>query len=108
MMRSTRPPQHGFDLHEFDTDRVSDAMVRKVPPIAKPVDGRCTYAEEFRDLSHGEDLANRPKGFVVRREAVQQGSSKILARACMGLHIFALLVGHASRACTGLPVLARN
>jgi hypothetical protein len=63
--------------------------VREVASAAESVDRRGAHAEEFRDLSHGEELANRPKGFVVRREAVQQGSGNILARACMDLHVLA-------------------
>jgi hypothetical protein len=58
-------------------------------------------------LAHGEKLAYRPRGLVACREAVQQGSSTILARACMDLHILAFLVRHTSRICTGWHVLAR-
>jgi len=123
MRRATRALQHRLYLHEVDSDRVSDAIVREFTTAAEPVDGRSAHSEEFRDLAHGQKPAHRLRDRVVRREAVpqgscrsqgfswlnpvQQGSSKILARACMDLHIFAFLVGHTSRICTGLHVLAR-
>jgi hypothetical protein len=107
MMLPTRPLQHGLYVHGGDSDRISNTVVRELATAAEPVDRRRAHSEEFRDLSHGEEVANRAKGFVIRREAVQQGSTKILAQACMGLHILAFLVGRTSRICTGLHVLAR-
>ena len=122
MMRATRPPQHGLYLRDVDSDRVSNAIVREFTPLAKPVDGCWTHSQDFHDLAHVEKLAHRLRDRVVRRWAVQQGSfrsrgfgwlnpvqqgsSKILPQACMGLHILAFLVGHTSRICTGLHVLA--
>jgi hypothetical protein len=123
MMRATRPLQHGLYLRDVDSDRVSHAIVRELTPLAKPVDGGWTHSQDLRDLAHGQKFAHRLRDFVVRREAVQQGSSrsrvfrwwnpvqqgssKILAQICMDLHISAFLVGHTSRICTGLLVLAR-
>jgi hypothetical protein len=123
MMRATRALQHRLYLHEVNADRVSNTVVREFATAAEPVDRRSAHSEEFRDLAHVEKPAHRLRDRVVRREAVQQGScrsrgfswlnpvqqgsSKILAQACMGLHILAFLVGHTSRICTGLHVLAR-
>ena len=107
MMLATRPLQQCLHLHEVDSDRVSKSVVRELTPLAKPVDGGWTHSQDLRDLSHGEKLAHGLRHFVVCRWVVQQGSSKILAQICMGLHILAFLVGHTSRICTGLHVLAR-
>ena len=123
MALATRPLQHGLHLHRVDTDRMVNPVMGEFATLAKPVNRCRTHSEDLCDLPHGEKLAHRPEGFVVRRWAVQQGScrsrgfgwwkpvqqgsSKILAQACMDLHIFAFLVGHTSRICTGLHVLAR-
>jgi hypothetical protein len=41
------------------------------------MDRRGAHAEEGRDLPHGEELANRPKGVVVRRWAVQSRRERV-------------------------------
>jgi hypothetical protein len=91
----------------IDSDRVSNTVVPKLAAGPEPVDRRRAHAQQRGHLTNGEKLAYQPEGFVVGRGAVQQGSSNILAQAWMGLHILAFLVGHTSRICTGLHVLAR-
>jgi len=81
MTHAARPLQHGPHLRDVDSDCVSNAMVRKSTSVARPVDGRWTPSQDFRDLAHGQELAHQPRNLVVRREAVQQGSSEILAQA---------------------------
>jgi hypothetical protein len=106
--RSAPPsPQKGLHFREVDSNGVQDSKVRQFPPVAELVDRRRTDTQQLGHLSHREELAHRPQGFVDRCRAVQQGSSKIFARDCMDLHILAFLVGHTSRICTGLHVLAR-
>ena len=67
MTPSTRSLQHGLYLGDGDSDCVSNAIVRKFTPRAKPVDGGWTHSQDLRDLPHGEKLAHGLRHFVVRR-----------------------------------------
>ena len=71
-MLPSRPLQHGLYLHDVDSDRVSNTVVREFAPVTKPVDRRRAHSQDLRDLPHGEKLAHRLSDVVVRREAVQQ------------------------------------
>ena len=104
---SSGPRQMGLQRRHRHADRIPDPEVREFSVLAHPVDRRSAYAEEGRHVTDREERAHLGANLGFRRVRVQQGSSKILAQACMGLHIFAFLIGHTSRICTGLHVPAR-
>ena len=63
----------------------------QLPLLAERVDRCRAHPQQLGHLPHREQRTVRPAVFTIRRHPVQQGSSKILAQACMDLHILAFL-----------------
>jgi len=104
---SLGPRQVSLQRRHRYPDGIPDPEVLEFPLLAHPVDRRSAHAEKDCHLRDRKERLHPRANLGLRWHPVQQGSSKILAQACMGLHILAFLVGHTSRICTGLHVLAR-
>jgi hypothetical protein len=103
---SSRPGQVRLQRQDRYPDGLPDSEVLEFPLLAHSVDRRGAYAQEGRDLTHREERLHPKSALGLGRLRVQQESSKILARACMGLHILAFPVGHTSRICADLHLPA--